>query len=343
MGTDFPELDFDSLNEADVREEVVAPLIRELGYRSATKNNVIREQTLAYPRRSLGRRKSSDRPLRGRADYILEAGGRVRWVIDAKSPSEPLDRLAEEQSYTYANHPEVRAVYHCLCNGRELAVWRTNHGPEAPPVFTCSYAQLHLHFDALSNLLSPEALLRDHPDVTIDSGPSLGSGLRSVMRIANGWIVIDRNSLNLPALTGWTVTMTAGWIERSTESLEAYFETIAHHEKQQRFNERLGLHALHLSGPPSRLSVDCANPTILEGATQHEFRAGEPFWFDFTSGLEHALVADLKVETLTHVHGTLTATKTFSGRFDSTLRYFGLPGQDVFAFDVLGRFSANLS
>lgn len=28
----FPELDFKNLNEADVREEVIAPLLRDLGY-----------------------------------------------------------------------------------------------------------------------------------------------------------------------------------------------------------------------------------------------------------------------------------------------------------------------
>ncbi len=72
----FEQLKFDDLNETDVREEIVAPLIRNLGYRSGTENNVIREQSLRYPRAFLGHKNPGKDPIRrGKADYILEAGG----------------------------------------------------------------------------------------------------------------------------------------------------------------------------------------------------------------------------------------------------------------------------
>ncbi|MBU6475326.1 MAG: hypothetical protein KGQ70_05120, partial [Alphaproteobacteria bacterium] len=51
---DFPAFDFSTLSEADIREEIVAPLLKSLGYRSGTENNIIREQTLRYPHISLG-------------------------------------------------------------------------------------------------------------------------------------------------------------------------------------------------------------------------------------------------------------------------------------------------
>ena len=113
----FDPLDFTNLNETDVREEILAPLIRSLGYRSGTENDVIREQSLRYPRAFLGRKKPGQDPvLRGKADYILDARNAVRWVIEAKAPDVELDLDAVEQAYTYASHPEVRAVYFVLSN-----------------------------------------------------------------------------------------------------------------------------------------------------------------------------------------------------------------------------------
>ncbi|MGA2403556.1 MAG: hypothetical protein ABSG91_17920 [Syntrophobacteraceae bacterium] len=45
----FEPLVIDDLNEQDVREEIIAPLLRHLGYRSTTKYNLLREQLLRYP------------------------------------------------------------------------------------------------------------------------------------------------------------------------------------------------------------------------------------------------------------------------------------------------------
>ena len=117
---DLPIFDFQKLNETDIREEIVTPLLRHLGYRSGTHHNVIREQLLSYPKSFLGRKKNTDPILRGRADYICEAHNKIRWVIEAKSPDAPLDQDAQEQSWTYANHPEIRAVYFCLTNSSML-------------------------------------------------------------------------------------------------------------------------------------------------------------------------------------------------------------------------------
>lgn len=113
----FEDYDFSSLNESDIREEIIAPFLRHLGYRSGTSANIIREQSLRYPRFFLGRKDSKKDPeLRGRADYICEVDRSVRWIIEAKPPVE-VTLNDVEQAYTYANHPEVRAVYFCLING----------------------------------------------------------------------------------------------------------------------------------------------------------------------------------------------------------------------------------
>ena len=107
---DIEGLNFEGMNETDVREEFVTPLLRSLGYRSGGTHNVIRELSLRYPRDSLGRKKPTDPLLRGKADYICEADRRIRWVVEAKAPEEDLGSDDVEQAYTYARHPEVRAV-----------------------------------------------------------------------------------------------------------------------------------------------------------------------------------------------------------------------------------------
>jgi len=77
----FEVANIENLNETDVREQILAPLIRKLGYKSGTENNVIREQFLKYPKLSLGRKNQKDPLLRGKADYILEAYRKVNWVM----------------------------------------------------------------------------------------------------------------------------------------------------------------------------------------------------------------------------------------------------------------------
>jgi type I site-specific restriction endonuclease len=95
------------LSEAAVREEISAPLLRELGYRSNTENDIRYEVNLRYPKDFLGLKKDTDPPLRGKADYVCKAGGRVAWVIEAKSSEADITAEAVEQAYTYARHPEI--------------------------------------------------------------------------------------------------------------------------------------------------------------------------------------------------------------------------------------------
>jgi hypothetical protein len=134
-----PKIDFTLLNETDVREEIIAPLLRQLGYRTGTANNIIRELSLRYPNKFIGRKKEAkDPPLRGKADYICEIDRRVRWVIEAKDPNSEINPDEIEQAFTYAYHPEIRAMYFVLCNGRELKVFKTIDIPSSPPILTLS-------------------------------------------------------------------------------------------------------------------------------------------------------------------------------------------------------------
>ena len=40
----------------DVREEILAPLLSYLGYKTGTPSNIIREQSLRYPRAFIGKK-----------------------------------------------------------------------------------------------------------------------------------------------------------------------------------------------------------------------------------------------------------------------------------------------
>src|ERR1700678_197189 len=153
-----PPIDFGILNETDVREEIIAPLLRLLGYRTGTKNNIIRELSLKYPQQSMGRKKpEKDPPVRGKADYIVEVDSRIRWVIEAKDPNSTITDDEIEQAFTYAFHPEIRAIYFALCNGRELRVYTTNSVPGSAPMAVFRYEQFLGQPELIANVLGPEA------------------------------------------------------------------------------------------------------------------------------------------------------------------------------------------
>ncbi len=180
---------FNVFNEADVREEILAPILKKLGYEPGTRNNLIREQSLRYPKSFLGRKNPHKDPeLRGIADYVLEVDGLIRWVLEAKAPSVVLSIDVIEQAWSYANHAEVRAVYFVICNGYTFSVFQTQHGPNADPIISIDHACLQSDFHILQSILGPDALMREFPKKEVDVNPPLGPGLRSVARISRGWI-----------------------------------------------------------------------------------------------------------------------------------------------------------
>jgi len=128
----FPEFDFNQMNKTDVREEIQSPLLRELCYQSGTSNNIIREQLLRYPQAQMGKEKpDKDPPLKRKVDCICVVDNSIQWVIEAKSLNVDLTVTEINQAYTYTNHPEVRAVYYCVTNGKIFNIYQTTQGPNA--------------------------------------------------------------------------------------------------------------------------------------------------------------------------------------------------------------------
>jgi hypothetical protein len=177
---------FEKWSEQDVRENLIRPFIRSLGYSDAM---VTTELPLKYERMYLGRKKPAKDPiLRGKADYILEVDGRFRVVIEAKPPGEITDN-DREQAYSYAMHPEVRALIFAVISGTHFEFFHTFQKPEAGPLLAITFAELDGKFNQLMDLVSPDALRRRFPKYELDAGQPLAPDLRSFAKVVHGQLV----------------------------------------------------------------------------------------------------------------------------------------------------------
>lgn len=164
---DFSSLEAPTFKEDAVREEVISPLLWALGYSSTGPSRIVRSNTLQHPYVSIGstRRKISIIP-----DYVLFAGDRPRWVLEAKAPNERVDDLDHlSQSYTYAIHREVRADRYAVCNGHEFVLFHVAD-MSARPRLRIPLRDLKSHWDSLQKELNPTWLADEDRDFAKDFG-----------------------------------------------------------------------------------------------------------------------------------------------------------------------------
>jgi len=148
---DFSILDSPEFKEDSVREELIQPILKTLGYTAHGKNRIIRSKTLTHPFVMVGSKK---RAITNFPDYLFQVDGKYSWVLDAKSPDEEIKTGENvEQTYFYAIHPDIRAKMFALCNGREFIVFEIDR---AEPVLYFHMSEIERHWEALVNLLSPE-------------------------------------------------------------------------------------------------------------------------------------------------------------------------------------------
>ena len=121
---DFQLLESTEFKEDSVREEIVQPILKELGYSAGGLNRVVRSRSLSHPFVKTG---SGDREIRIVPDYLLLAANKAAWVLDAKSPKQTITSGPHvEQTYFYAIHPDINSHFFALCNGREFALFEKN-------------------------------------------------------------------------------------------------------------------------------------------------------------------------------------------------------------------------
>jgi hypothetical protein len=156
-GFDFGLLDNPEFMEDSVREELVVPIIKGLGYSSSRPNQVIRSRRLLHPFVSIGSKKNEIYII---PDYLFEIDGRPAWILDAKAPTERITKSVNvEQAYSYAIHSEVRVNFFALCNGKEFVLFNTQ---QIEPVLHFPMAAIPLYWEALRNHLTPERVLEDN-------------------------------------------------------------------------------------------------------------------------------------------------------------------------------------
>ena len=152
----FDEFDFNLLDSPDfkedaVREEIVFPILKKLGYSASSENKIIRSKNLKHPFCYFGTKKHSVNIV---PDYTFEIDGENKWILDAKRPTEDI-RSGKNvaQAYSYAVHQEIRSEIYCLCNGKEITVFDVKHNK---PVLDIHIKDLKENWNELEKFLSPE-------------------------------------------------------------------------------------------------------------------------------------------------------------------------------------------
>lgn len=242
----FGEFDFSKMNEQDVREAIVTPLLYRLGYREGTENNIIRNYTLKHPYIKYGR---TDIPVRAVPDYILKIDNQISWVMDAKLPSENInDREYINQTHSYTAHPEVAGRYFALCNGLKLNVYETlSYRSDSSPIITLKYEEFENKFRTLENILGPVAMRHDFKPVIVDTGEPIGPELHSFARIVKGIIIFRSNDARLRAMDGFTTTILGGSVQRNKDGcIICDLDTCAPYASMQELNKQLGFNKFHI-------------------------------------------------------------------------------------------------
>ena len=346
-------------NETDVREEIAAPLLAALGYERGTANNIAREATLIYERESLGRKKSTDPPLRGRADYILTVAGAGRWVLETKAPQEPIDIDAIEQTITYARHPEVSAAYSVVLNGKRLTVHHTSQKSTDSPIVDLTVSDPQAMATQLQGILSPAAIRRDCSPPRVDLGLPLADGLRSSANIRGGNIryatcqwssntqlpsnVVEQFNEICGRLIGFRVTVTGGTVARNDQSrIRAKLSWAMPHDALLRFALDKRLLDIEYVALAQQIASTPDTPTVFDVIGAIKIQDGEQIfdlmrWRTETAGLATQL--QYQGQAAGYI-----ANRVFQGSLNVKYlcTYLALPSLQVH-IDLEGVFSIELS
>ncbi len=167
---EFEVLGDKEFKEDSVREELVAPIIKRLGYSLTGDNRVVRSRSLVHPYVAIG---SQQRKVSIVPDYLFLSEGKPFWVLDAKAPTEEILRSAHvEQAYSYAIHPEVRAELFALCNGHRFALFSVQ---QFEPLLDFELRHIDSSWERLFRILNPE--IKAHPE-SVQYHPDFGLHLR---------------------------------------------------------------------------------------------------------------------------------------------------------------------
>ena len=119
---ELSQLDFSTMNETDVREEYITPLLTLLGYKKNTDYEVEREETSELVDMSIiiGSK-------RLKLDYKFNIRKKYFWLIEAKTGKEKeISKENIAQAYLYSLHPDINCRFFAVCNGWSFLLFDRN-------------------------------------------------------------------------------------------------------------------------------------------------------------------------------------------------------------------------
>jgi len=150
---DFTAIDSEDFKEDSVREEIIAPILKKLGFSVSGPNRIQRSKNLVHPYVMIGSKKHKINIV---PDYTLYVDDEPVAVIEAKGPTQTIFASEHvEQAYSYAIHPDVRVEYYGLCNGREWILYSVSRWDS---VLRVSIAEIDKRWSDFEKKMLPEFL-----------------------------------------------------------------------------------------------------------------------------------------------------------------------------------------
>jgi hypothetical protein len=272
--------DFENMNETDVREIIVRPLLARLGYVHGTLNNIRTEVPLRYDRAFLGRKDpKKDPPLAGRADYICEVISYGRWTVEVKAPGHDLVQDDVEQAHTYSAHPEIGASHFLVTNGRDFRLYAT--GQLSEPILAWRFDQIDVRLMNIFNVVGPSAVKQRTQRNRADPHKPLGAGLPSRLRIVGGEVRYGKHRANHPlfethTLEGTIGAITGGMVERSDDGrLIAQVRMLSPFQQLAELNRLAGFSDDYdFFSADEFVSTDIEQPTIFQNVIEGRLAPG---------------------------------------------------------------------
>lgn len=138
-------LDVDNYTEADIRAEVIDPIVRILGYQKGQFSSVDREKHIRF----LGKTHKY-------IDYTFTLWQENFWIIEAKRPlkGDNFGYSELSQATEYAIHPAINASIIVLCDGIKLEIFDRDEDLESP-IVSMKIMNLSRDFHLLRKILAP--------------------------------------------------------------------------------------------------------------------------------------------------------------------------------------------
>lgn len=138
-------LDVSDFNEAEVRVNIIDPMVRVLGYDKGTDFSVDLERYLKVLEKDL------------KPDYKFNLWKADFWIIEAKKPRFGKANFVYKdlsQALEYAAHPQIDAALVVLCDGIKIEVF-DREGDLTGPILHIDRKHLRRDFDKLRHFLEP--------------------------------------------------------------------------------------------------------------------------------------------------------------------------------------------